>query len=108
MEFLYSYTFFESNGGMIIFGLIFILIGLVCLVLEILTYKDNDRATNGAALFIICLALIGGGWTVVDTTLNPYKEYDVAIKDMSQYDTNKYVVVNQRGNIFKIRELPSE
>lgn len=105
MEYLYTYTFFESNGGLIIFGAVFVLIGLACLGLELLTYKDNDKATNIMATFIISLALIGGSWTVFDSAVNPYKEHDVVIRDMSQFDTNKYLVVEQRGKVFKVREL---
>jgi hypothetical protein len=105
MEILYTYSYMQSNGGDLFLGAFGGIAGIALLIGLIVTWKNNSKIEK-TAFGIITLALVVSSFSIlIPTVAHPTIEHDVLISDMSKFDANKYKIIEQKGKIFKVKEI---
>ncbi len=105
MEILYTYSYMHSNGGDLLFGIFGALAGIVIFLGIIATRKNNSRAENIVFSIVAMIFLFASLSILVPTITHPKIEHDVVIKEMRKFDTNKYQIIEQKGKVFKVKEI---
>jgi len=105
MEILYTYSYMQSNGEDLFLGAFLGIAGIALLIGLIATWKNNSKSER-VGFGIIILVLLAISFSIfIPAVVNPTIEHDVLISDMSKFDANKYKIVEQKGKIFKVKEI---
>lgn len=88
--------------GIVLFSIIFI-IAVVAVILGFF-YDEIGLVVSGFILGII--GILGSVGTISNMNTPPYKKYEVTISDEVSFKdfTNKYKVIEKRGEIYVVRE----
>lgn len=97
-------TMVENSVSMGIFGIVvFSIIFIFSVIMMIVAFENIriDVIVAGAIMCVICLLGIVG---VIKTS--PYKQYEVTVSDNVSFKefSEKYKVIEQRGEIYVVRE----
>lgn len=88
----------------IFIGIIFVIATIFFLIISIIGFKDKKFAP-GITASVLSLFMVFSSYVMLAIPDDDFIKHEVIITDISKFDKSKYEIIEQRGEIFVVKEL---